>query len=135
MAVKATRRTGARVRRVYRCEPGDGTWHHFTVVVADDGPLTAPVRQVPPPCPRGHVDGVVVRDGVYGLRTGLPRQRYRCYPDPADRSTFHSFTPPLARQHIHASGEQCLACRGAARGPPRRPGCGPAAHVAGQDGR
>lgn len=120
VTVERTRQAGGSQRRVCRCRPAEGAPHFFTAVVADEHPVLAPVHQPPPSCPLGH-DGRVVRNGYYGRRVAVPRQRYRCYPDPEDLETFHSFTPPLARQHVHSDGEQCRACeelRGVHRGEP-----------------
>lgn len=49
-----------------------------------------------------------MRDGVYGTRTVKRRQRYRC--TPPDGGKPHRFTPPLARDHVHAGHEQCDEC-------------------------
>lgn len=49
-------------------------------------------------------------DGTYGTRTVNRRQRYRC--TPVDGSKPHSFTPPLARDHVHVGSEQWDACEG-----------------------
>lgn len=107
--VDKTRKSKHGVRRVYECSPLVGDRHFFTVVVTEASPTPLSTRQPPPGCPE-HPEGHVVRDGTYGKRSPLPRQRYRCYPDPSDKATFHSFVPPLARQHVHETGEQCAAC-------------------------
>ena len=117
---RGTRESSTGTRRRYLCTPLSGIAHHFTVVVTADALMVSPVAQQPPPCPK-HASGKVVRDGTYGSRSPVPRQRYRCYPNPADKSVFHSFVPPLARQHIHAAGERCDVCdehRGVHRGEP-----------------
>jgi hypothetical protein len=94
------------VTRRFRCRPVDGDEHHFSVLVAPAG-QTAPTWEPPPPCPE-HPGGHVVRDGVYGTRTVKRRQRYRC--TPPDGGKPHRFTPPLAREHVHAGHEQCDEC-------------------------
>lgn len=121
VVVHSIRTSKAGVRRAYRCTPLVGDAHHFTVVISQDAPPTpSGVYETPPPCPQ-HAHSRVVRDGIYGKRSPLPRQRYRCYPNPDGTSEFHSFTPPLPRQHIHAAGETCAVCdeqRGVHRGDP-----------------
>ncbi len=121
----SSKSTNTGKRRVYRCEPLNGGRHFFTVVIADDDaapstPRPTRVRQPAPRCEE-HPAGHVVRDGTYGKRSPLPRQRYRCYPDPTNKKVFHSFTPALPRQHIHPAGEQCDTCdemRGVHHGEP-----------------
>lgn len=59
----------------------------------------------------------MIRFGTYGTRTVKRRQRYRC--TPPDGGKPHVFTPPLARDHVHAGHEQCDECdelRGVHRG-------------------
>jgi hypothetical protein len=113
------RETESGVRRVYRCQPvGDGQHHFFTVVETVAVPM--PVWSPPPACEE-HPEGHVVRDGRYASTTERRRQRYRCYPDRANKSDFHRFTPPLPRDHVHVGAEQCSACdelRGTHRGDP-----------------
>lgn len=101
----------------YRCQPLVGEPHRFSVLVTPVGPA-APQWSPPPACPR-HPGSRVVRDGTYGTRTVNRRQRYRC--TPVDGSKPHSFTPPLARDHVHVGSEQCDACeelRGVHHGEP-----------------
>ena len=121
VVVHSTRKSKTSTNRVYRCTPLLGDPHYFTVVISQDAPPTpARVYETPPTCPK-HARSRVVRDGTYGTRSPLPRQRYRCYPDADDTSVFHSFTPPLPRQHIHSVGESCAVCdeqRGVHRGDP-----------------
>lgn len=60
-----------------------------------------------------------MRDGRYASSPEKRRQRYRCYPDPADRKSFHRFTPTLPRDHVHTGTDHCDACeelRGTHRG-------------------
>jgi hypothetical protein len=109
VSAKRLRTTKTGTRRVYQCDPLVGSAHYFTVVVTENAPAAVANRQPPPRCPE-HPEGHIVRDGTYGKRSPLPRQRYRCYPDPNDKTTFHSFIPSLARQHVHEAGEQCAAC-------------------------
>lgn len=99
------RKTAAGVVRRYRCRY-DGGQHFFTVLVTTNGPA-APAWQPPPPCPE-HPGGHVIRFGTYGTRTVKRRQRYRC--TPPDGGKPHVFTPPLARDHVHAGHEQCDEC-------------------------
>jgi hypothetical protein len=49
-----------------------------------------------------------VRNGTYGKTTAKPRQRYLCRP--TDGSASHSFTPALARDHVHEGNERCDHC-------------------------
>ena len=115
---KGHRTTKSGPRQDFRCSPSIGQAHSFSVAVAATGPV--PLWSPPPRCPE-HPKGHVVRDGAYASTPERPRQRYRCYPDPADRSVRHCFTPPLPRDHIHAGEESCEACeelRGTHRGDP-----------------
>lgn len=118
--VKRGRRTvGGVERQMYRCEPTGMAAHTFGVVVS--ARLRAVPSWSPPPSCPDHPGGWVVRDGTYSSSSRKPRQRYRCYPTPADRSVFHRFTPVLPRDHVHASGESCAECeelRGIHRGDP-----------------
>ncbi|GAB3989470.1 hypothetical protein [Nocardioides marmoraquaticus] len=98
-----TYETESGTRRRYRCVPKGGDIHSFSVVEG----IGARVWSPPPPCPR-HVGSRVVRNGTYGVRTPRPRQRYRC--TPADGSKPHAFTPPLPRDHVHASEGGCPEC-------------------------
>ena len=111
------RETKSGPRFVFRCQPADGSpKHKFTVVVAGDVPVA--VWSPPPVCPK-HPDSHVVRNGTYAITTAKPRQRYRCFPDPSDRTTFHGFTPWLPRHHVHVGAESCEECeeiRGTHRG-------------------
>lgn len=90
-------------RRKYVCVPAGGRRHSF--VVAEGAPARA--WTPPPPCPT-HPSGAVVRNGTYGVRTPRPRQRYRC--TPGDGSAPHSFTPALAREHVHSDERGCVEC-------------------------
>lgn len=49
-----------------------------------------------------------MRNGTYGKTTAKPRQRYLCRP--ADGTAAHSFTPVLARDHVHEGDERCDHC-------------------------
>lgn len=102
-------------RRRYLCTPPIGEPHRFSVLVDVSGGF---VRgwEPPPECP-DHPASRVVRNGIYGKTTAKPRQRYLC--TPADGGLRHSFTPVLAREHVHEGHEQCNACdeqRGVHRG-------------------
>lgn len=113
---KGNRRTKSGVRRVFRCSPEAEIPHSFTIVMA--GKVPVPLWSPPPPCPL-HEAGHVVRDGRYASTTESARQRYRCYPDPADRTAYHRFTPWLPREHVHTGTDRCDACeelRGTHRG-------------------
>ena len=109
---------GGPVRR-YRCHPpGDPrpTPHVFSVPLDADGEPRARGWSPPPACPQ-HAESHVIRDGTYGIRTPVPRQRYRC--SPADGSKPHGFTPALPRNHVHAHEGGCAECeemRGVHRG-------------------
>lgn len=92
--------------RRYRCRPRDGAAHRFSLLVTPAGEM-GPQWSPPPPCPR-HPGSRVTRNGTYGTRTAKPRQRYRCVPN--DGTAAHSFTPPLARDHVHVGGQQCDEC-------------------------
>lgn len=81
----------------------------FSVVVSVAGNDPVPTWSPPPPCPQ-HPAGRVVRAGTYRRPPLPPRQRYRCYPTPSDTGTFHVFTPPLPRQHVHVGEEPCEVC-------------------------
>lgn len=105
--------------RRYVRTPQAGNRHTFTVVVDADPAQQREARWSPPPACSDHPDGKVIRNGVYGKATAKPRQLYRCFPDPSDRSTFHAFTPPLPRDRVHDGEEHCEHCdelRGIHRG-------------------
>ena len=113
---KGKRKTKQGDRSVFRCTPVDGKRHTFTVVMA--GPVPVPLWSPPPPCPL-HEGTRVVRDGRYASTTERARQRYRCYPNPTDRTVYHRFTPWLPREHVHTGKDSCEACeelRGTHRG-------------------
>lgn len=115
-----SRRTDAALTHRFICTPLLGARHTFTVVLEVDQPAAVAPAVDKPARPR-HPGGHVVHDGTYGRRSPIPRQRYRCFPDPGDRSVFHSFTSDLPRQHIHPAGEQCEVCdehRGVHHGEP-----------------
>ena len=110
------RTTAGTLRQRFRCTPAGKAAHYFDVVVSEGVPL--PVWSPPPRC-SDHPKGHVVRDGRYAETSERPRQRYRCYPHPADRTEFHRFTPPLPRDHVHAGADRCDDCeelRGTHRG-------------------
>ncbi|WP_100499137.1 hypothetical protein [Geodermatophilus chilensis] len=100
-------RNGVRHRR-YRCAPPGGDLHVFDVPLDDAGELKLRSWSSPPVCPR-HPSSVVHRNGTYGVRTPQPRQRYRCFPN-EDGEKPHSFTPPLARHHVHRHEAGCVEC-------------------------
>src|SRR5665647_2663635 len=106
-----SRATSSGTRQTYRCDPLTGSQHFFTVVLTEEGANLAPGLQQAPTCPE-HPQSRVVRDGTYGKRSPSLRQCYRCFFDPADKSEKHRFTPGLARDHVHASGELCDECDG-----------------------
>jgi hypothetical protein len=93
-------------RRRYKCTPPVGEPHRFSVVVTSHGTI-ARGWSPPPECPE-HPGSRVVRNGVYGKTTAKPRQRYLCHP--VDGSAAHSFTPVLARDHVHEGHERCDEC-------------------------
>jgi hypothetical protein len=80
------------------------------MLVSTDGQMRS-VWSAPRPCP-DHGHGRVTRFGTYGKRTAKPRQRYRCvYDKNADgEDVWHTFTPPLPRDHVHESGRSCAEC-------------------------
>lgn len=114
-----TAKTNKGLVRRYACTPRVGKKHTFSVAVENNLEQQRLARWSPAPvCPE-HPEGKVVRNGIYGRSTARPRQLYRCYPDPADRATFHAFTPALPRDHVHADEEHCDQCdelRGIHRG-------------------
>ena len=114
---KTTSKKG--VLRRYRCKPLDGDSHTFTALTEADLEAQQVARwSVPPPCP-AHPESYVVRNGLYGTAGQRRRQRYRCYPDPTDKTIRHTFTPPLPRNHVHENEEHCDECeelRGIHRG-------------------
>jgi hypothetical protein len=114
-----TDRTRKGLVRRFVCTPATGKRHTFSVLVEADPSQLREARWSPPPgCPE-HPGGKVIRSGVYGRATAKPRQLYRCFPDPSDRSTFHAFTPALPRDHVHDGEEHCGHCdelRGIHRG-------------------
>lgn len=105
------RATTSGTRQTYRCDPPTGSRHYFTVVLTEVGAALTPALQRAPPCPV-HPGSRVVRNGTYGKRSPAPRQCYRCFFDPTDKSKTHKFTPGLARDHVHASGVVCDECDG-----------------------
>ncbi len=80
------------------------------MLVKADGRMR-PVWSAPPECP-DHEQGRVARFGTYGQRTARPRQRYRCvYGTKSDgKPMWHTFTPPLPRDHVHDDGRTCAEC-------------------------
>jgi hypothetical protein len=98
--------TRSGMRRRYKCTPPVGDPHRFSVVVTSRGNI-ARGWSPPPQCP-DHPGSRVVRNGVYGKSTAKPRQRYLCRP--VDGSAAHSFTPVLARDHVHDGHERCDHC-------------------------
>lgn len=82
--------------RRYRCTQPSGEMHVFDVPLDDDGQPVVRSWSPPPVCP-DHPGGKVVRNGMYGVRTPVPRQTYRC--TPAEDAKPHDFTPALARHH------------------------------------
>src|SRR4051812_11225943 len=80
------------------------------MLVKADGRMR-PVWSAPPECP-DHEHGRVARFGTYGQRTARPRQRYRCvYGTKSDgKPMWHTFTPPLPRDHVHDDGRTCAEC-------------------------
>lgn len=101
------------------CTPVLGDSHVFSYLLRPSG---APVPSwSPPPACAEHPKGRVVRDGLYASSTRRKRQRYRCYPDSANKDVFHAFTPPLPREHVCAGEDSCGTCdelRGLHRGEP-----------------
>ena len=122
-----TYETASGRRRQYRCTPLAGDMHRFSVPIdaaadvdadAELAALFQPRWSPKPKCPQ-HPDSHVVRNGTYGSHTPKRRQRYRCYPNPFDRATHHTFTPPLPRDHVCEGDEHCAHCeelRGIHRG-------------------
>jgi len=119
VAGHGTRRTSQGTVGRFRCVPAVGAPHLFSVLLDHDPAAARKARwSSPPSCPI-HPDGKVIRNGVYGRTTPKPRQMYRCFPDPSTRTLFHSFTPPLPRDHVHPDSEHCEHCdelRGIHRG-------------------
>lgn len=112
---RRTTATGTRQR--FECRPVAGNTHGFTVLVELPGDAV-PTWSPPPRC-SAHPGGHVVRAGTYRKKAGTPRQRYRCYPDPLNKKTFHVFTPVLPRDHVHLGDQHCDDCdeiRGVHRG-------------------
>lgn len=101
-----TTKAGSRRRR-YRCDPKKGRTHTFTVVETDESRRLVPITEQPPACP-DHPSAKVVRAGTYGTKSGVRRQRYRCY-GPNDGRT-HVFTPVLPRAHVHRGEDACALC-------------------------
>lgn len=93
-------------RRRYLCTPPVELPHKFSVVIDARGAVSRGWSP-PPECP-DHPGSRVVRNGTYGKTTARPRQRYLCRP--ADDTAPHSFTPVLARDHVHEGNEQCDYC-------------------------
>lgn len=81
---KGHRTTKSGPRQDFRCSPSIGQAHSFSVTL----------WSLPPRCAE-HPKGHIVRGGAYASTPVRPRQRYRCYLDPADRTVWHCFTPPL----------------------------------------
>ena len=82
------------------------------MLVTADG-RARPLWSPPPPCrDPEHTGSAVTRYGRYGKRTAKPRQRYRCRYGEADDGTdlWHTFTPPLPREHVHEFGHACAEC-------------------------
>jgi hypothetical protein len=116
-----THRAKSGPRRLFLCTPAGYEQHRFTVLLelADERPTA---QYAPPPrCPVHGRKGRVVRDGCYGRPEERWRQRYRCYlklpyagDDPyvktLTRKGWHSFTPPLTREHIHVGEVHCEEC-------------------------
>lgn len=93
-------------RRRYLCTPPLGEPHRFSVAIDVRGHVVQGWSP-PPECP-DHPGSRVVRNGTYGKTTAKPRQRYLCRP--ADGTAAHSFTPVLARDHVHEGNERCDHC-------------------------
>lgn len=116
VSFKGSRTSSNGLARRFRCVPGTGTAHYFTLVEYDRDVALSARWSAPPACP-DHPGSRVVRNGRYGSKTPKPRQRYLC--TPADGSNPHSFTPPLPRDHVHENAEDCSHCeelRGVHRG-------------------
>lgn len=105
------RATQSGTRQTYRCDPLAGDRHYFTVVTAEDEPVLAPVMQRAPSC-ASHPSSRVVRDGTYGKRSLMPRQRYRCFYELDGATRSHCFTASVAREQVHATGVVCDECDG-----------------------
>lgn len=105
------RATKSGTRQTYRCDPLTGDRHYFTVVTSEDEPVLAPVLQRAPSC-ASHPGSRVARDGTYGTRALMPRQRYRCFYELDGAKLSHCFTASLAREHVHATGVVCDECDG-----------------------
>lgn len=110
VAAYGTRRTSAGVQRRYRCRPVGRDAHIFAMLVSADGRMR-PVWSAAPACPT-HEHGRVARFGSYGQRTAKPRQRYRCVygQAPDGKPLWHTFTPPLPREHVHEADSSCAEC-------------------------
>ena len=96
--------TPNRTRRRLRCESASGI-HTFSVPVVTAGEDVV-VWSAPPPCPK-HADGRVIRSGTSRAAAGGRVQRYRCFPTHGQP---HSFTPVVARRHVHAGSDRCGTC-------------------------
>jgi hypothetical protein len=113
-------RKQGKVRR-YKCHPLVGYPHSFSVGI--EGGRRVRGQQGAPPCPQGHTDAHVIRNGSYG-KGASRRQRYLCqHQRHNDRCRpecpgWHSFTPVIPRHHV-APGDHCAGClelRGIHRG-------------------
>lgn len=112
VASEGTRRTGAGTQRRFRCRPVGRPSHTFSMLVETDGRMR-PLWSSPPPCLNPeHQNSRVSRYGTYGKRTDKPRQRYRCVygQDDDGNELWHTFTPPLPREHVHAASGACAKC-------------------------
>lgn len=102
------------VRQVWRCTPKKlYKAHTFSTLDAEDA-MVVPRYTPPPPCPVHRRKCRVTRDGTYG-KSGARRQRYRCVPsDAKERKKYkggkHTFTPQLAREHVHYGETHCEGC-------------------------
>jgi hypothetical protein len=97
----------AGTRRRFICRPVNGEVHTFTIITGVAEPYAT---WSPPPVCSTHPGGKVVRSGTYRRGAKSPRQRYRCWPDPSDKTTSHTFTPALPREHVHLGDEHCDDC-------------------------
>jgi hypothetical protein len=95
----------------FQCTPIRGERHTYTLAPpsGETSQYTPTSTPAPPACPE-HPNGLVVRNGLYTKKSGKPRQIYRCYPNPKDKTTFHAYTPKLSRLHVHEGAEVCSQC-------------------------
>lgn len=101
-------------RQVWRCTPKGGKARHTFSTLDGEDAMVVPQHVPSPPCPVHGRKCRVSRDGTYG-RSGSKRQRYRSVPhDEAERAKYlggkHTFTPRLAREHVHYGESHCEGC-------------------------